>query len=81
MRIIYSKTKYAGEFVVEDHHAEEEVSLIWEITESRERTLVLIYPGNMKTVRKETMAPKDNTKTWEYYEYPEVVISFLVPEA
>ena len=30
----------------------------------------MIQPGKLTTPQNNTMVPKDNTETWEYYEYP-----------
>ena len=42
MHIIHSETKYAGDFVVEDHNTGEVLSFVGEYTERRELTPVLI---------------------------------------
>ena len=60
MRIIYSKTKYAGEFVVEDHHTGEVLVFVRDRREIREPTPILIHPGNPTTALKERMVLKDN---------------------
>ena len=71
VHILHFALKYVGEFRVEDHHAMELVAFLGEHTERRKPPSVLIHPGNLKTLRKETKVHKYGIETWEYYEYPE----------
>ena len=59
VHILKSEMKYAGEFGVEDHHAGEVVPFTRDHTEMRDLTTVLIQPGNLKTLRKETMVKRE----------------------
>ena len=79
LRILHSKTKYEGEFGVRYQHAGEMAAFFGSCIEMREPTPVRVHPGKMTTTQKETVVPKDDTETWEYYEYLENGYKFLNP--
>ena len=48
---------------MKDHHAGEVAVFVVSCSERRDLTQVLIQPGNLPILRKETMALKDDTET------------------
>ena len=55
--------------------------MLGERTEPRDPTPVLIHTRNMTMLRKEKIILKDDTETWEYYEYLENLYIFFDPSS